>query len=29
MLTLRESGFEKVKAGMTSFAEVISNTADK
>ena len=29
MLTLRESGFEKVKAGQTSFAEVISNTMDK
>ena len=29
MLTLRESGFERVKAGQTSFAEVISNTMDK
>jgi len=29
MLTLRESGFEKVRAGQTSFAEVISNTMDK
>ena len=29
MLTLRESGFEKVKAGQTSFAEVISNTMEK
>lgn len=26
MLTLRESGFEKVKLGMTSFEEVIANT---
>jgi type II secretory ATPase GspE/PulE/Tfp pilus assembly ATPase PilB-like protein len=29
MLNLRESGFEKVRAGQTSFAEVISNTMDK
>ena len=29
MLTLRESGFERVKAGQTSFAEVISNTMEK
>jgi type IV pilus assembly protein PilB len=29
MLTLRESGFEKVKTGITSFAEVISNTMEK
>jgi type IV pilus assembly protein PilB len=29
MLTLRESGFEKVRTGQTSFAEVISNTMDK
>lgn len=29
MLTLRESGFERVKLGQTSFAEVISNTMEK
>lgn len=29
MLTLRESGFERVKVGQTSFAEVISNTMEK
>ena len=28
MLTLRESGFERVRMGMTSFEEVLSNTAD-
>ena len=28
MLTLRESGFEKVKLGLTSFEEVLSNTTD-
>jgi type IV pilus assembly protein PilB len=28
MLNLRESGYEKVKMGLTSFAEVISNTTD-
>ena len=28
MLTLRESGFERVKMGLTSFEEVLSNTAD-
>ena len=26
MLNLRESGFEKIRKGLTSFAEVISNT---
>ena len=28
MLTLRESGFERVRMGLTSFEEVLSNTAD-
>jgi type IV pilus assembly protein PilB len=28
MLNLRESGYEKVKMGLTSFAEVISNTTE-
>jgi type II secretory ATPase GspE/PulE/Tfp pilus assembly ATPase PilB-like protein len=28
MLSLRESGFEKVKLGLTSFEEVLSNTTD-
>jgi len=28
MLSLRESGYQKVKMGLTSFAEVISNTAE-
>ena len=28
MLTLRESGFERVKMGLTSFEEVISNTTE-
>ena len=28
MLSLRESGFEKVKMGLTSFEEVIANTTD-
>ena len=28
MLNLRESGYEKIKMGLTSFAEVISNTTD-
>jgi type IV pilus assembly protein PilB len=28
MLSLRESGFEKVKMGLTSFEEVLSNTTD-
>lgn len=28
MLTLRESAFERVKMGMTSFEEVFANTAD-
>lgn len=28
MLTLRESGFQRVKMGLTSFEEVLSNTAD-
>jgi len=28
MLSLRESGYEKIKMGLTSFAEVISNTSD-
>jgi type IV pilus assembly protein PilB len=28
MLTLRESGFEKVKLGLTSFEEILSNTTD-
>ncbi len=28
MLTLRESGFERVKMGLTSFEEIISNTTD-
>jgi type IV pilus assembly protein PilB len=28
MLNLRESGYEKVKMGLTSFAEVIANTTD-
>ena len=27
-LSLRESGFEKVKLGLTSFSEVITNTMD-
>ena len=29
MLTLRESGFERVRMGLTSFEEVLSNTADE
>lgn len=28
MLTLRESGFERIRMGLTSFEEVLSNTAD-
>jgi type IV pilus assembly protein PilB len=28
MLTLRESGFQRVKMGLTSFEEVLSNTSD-
>lgn len=29
MLTLRESGFERIRMGLTSFEEVLSNTADE
>ena len=28
MLSLRESGFEKVKMGLTSFEEILANTTD-